>query len=148
MTGFKLKVRTDNIWCVFRLKPLFSHSSGVVWKGLTCPLFDCFSTRIWLLWRHACENVLLMSGRSQTGDKSLTWRKWMRRTSLNHQCPFVCFVSACKWRHYAVLVVQLPTNKHKRNKWIYERSCIWTRRKMWIYGWSSQLNTQLEQLWN
>jgi len=29
-------------------------------------------------------------------------------------------------------------------KWIYERSYIELRRKIWIYGWSSQLYTQLD----
>ena len=41
------------------------------------------------------------------------------------------------------------TDRRDLCKWIYERSYIELRRKIWIYDWSSQLHTQrLKQLWN
>ena len=101
----------ENIWYVFRVKP---PPSNLVW---THGHRFCKNT-VSLFWYTnmaavtSCESVL------KTRDESVTWRKRMRGMSLYNQWPFVCFVSACKWRHYSIPVVQLPTSKHKRNKLI------------------------------
>ena len=92
---------TENVWCVFRLKPSFSNSSGVVWTGLKFDVVVLLSSRKSISWAlqlmlsasTPCADNLYeyvcvrpRSKRTSCGYfQGILWKDWQRPTILSSQ---------------------------------------------------------------